>query len=47
MDGLFSIIKEECVRGTLYASHDEARLEIFTYKKCITIEFVGIPRLAT
>lgn len=31
MESFFGTVKDECVRDTIYASHDEARLELFTY----------------
>lgn len=31
MESFFSTLKEECVGEIVYASHDEARLELFTY----------------
>jgi transposase InsO family protein len=31
MESFFGTLKDECVRETLYASHDEARLALFTY----------------
>jgi len=31
MESFFGTVKEECVGSTIYSSHDEARLELFTY----------------
>jgi putative transposase len=31
MESFFGTLKEECVANTLYASHEEARLALFTY----------------
>src|ERR1041385_8600042 len=31
MESFFGSLKEECVRSTIYTSHEEARLAIFTY----------------
>jgi transposase InsO family protein len=31
MESFFGTLKDECVRETPYASHDEARLDLFTY----------------
>lgn len=31
MESFFGTVKDECVGSTIYASHDEARLELFTY----------------
>jgi putative transposase len=31
MESFFGTLKEECVGSTIYVSHDEARLELFTY----------------
>lgn len=31
MESFFSTLKDECVGETIYASHDEARLAIFTF----------------
>ena len=31
MESFFSTLKEECVGSTIYSSHDEARLALFTY----------------
>ena len=31
MESFFGTLKDECVRDTFYASHDEARSELFTY----------------
>jgi putative transposase len=31
MESFFGTLKEECVGNTVYASHDEARLALFTY----------------
>lgn len=31
MESFFGTLKGECVRSTIYSSHDEARLELFTY----------------
>lgn len=31
MESFFGTLKEECVGSTIYASHEEARLALFTY----------------
>jgi putative transposase len=31
MESFFGSLKEECVASTIYSSHEEARLELFTY----------------
>jgi putative transposase len=31
MESFFGTLKEECVRGMIYACHEEARLSLFTY----------------
>ena len=31
MESFFGTVKDECVGSTIYTSHDEARLELFTY----------------
>lgn len=31
MESFFGTLKDECVGSTIYSSHDEARLELFTY----------------
>jgi putative transposase len=31
MESFFGTLKEECVGKIVYSSHDEARLELFTY----------------
>lgn len=31
MESFFGTLKDECVGSTVYSSHDEARLELFTY----------------
>jgi putative transposase len=31
MESFFGTVKDECVGSTIYSSHDEARLELFTY----------------
>lgn len=31
MESFFGIVKDECVGNTIYSSHDEARLALFTY----------------
>jgi transposase InsO family protein len=31
MESFFGTLKDECVGNTIYSSHDEARLELFTY----------------
>jgi transposase InsO family protein len=31
MESFFGTLKDECVGSTVYASHDEARLALFTY----------------
>lgn len=31
MESFFGTVKDECVGETLYSSHDEARLALFTY----------------
>ena len=31
MESFFGTVKEECVGETVYSSHDEARLALFTY----------------
>lgn len=31
MESFFGTVKDECVGSTVYSSHDEARLELFTY----------------
>jgi transposase InsO family protein len=31
MESFFGTLKDECVESTIYSSHDEARLELFTY----------------
>jgi putative transposase len=31
MESFFGTVKDECVGDTIYASHDEARLELFSY----------------
>jgi len=31
MESFFGTLKDECVGGTVYSSHDEARSELFTY----------------
>jgi putative transposase len=31
MESFFGTVKEECVGSTISSSHDEARLELFTY----------------
>jgi transposase InsO family protein len=30
MESFFGTLKDECVGSTIYSSHDEARLELFT-----------------
>lgn len=31
MESFFGTVKDECVGSTIYSSHDEARLALFTY----------------
>ena len=31
MESFFGLLKEECVGNAIYASHEEARLALFTY----------------
>jgi len=31
MESFFGSLKDECIENTIYASHDEARLALFTY----------------
>ena len=31
MESFFGTLKDECVGSTVYTSHDEARLALFTY----------------
>ena len=31
MESFFGTLKDECIGETLYTSHDEARLALFTY----------------
>ena len=31
MESFFGTLKDECVGSTVYSSHDEARLALFTY----------------
>jgi len=31
MESFFGTLKDECIGNTIYISHEEARLELFTY----------------
>ncbi|MHB8599228.1 MAG: integrase core domain-containing protein [Ktedonobacteraceae bacterium] len=31
MESFFGTVKDECIRSTIYSSHEEARLELFAY----------------
>jgi putative transposase len=33
MESFFGTLKDECVRETFYASHEEARSELFIYRE--------------
>jgi hypothetical protein len=40
MESFFGSLKEECVGGTMYQSHEEARLALFTYLEIFYVRSV-------